>query len=1457
MVDDVNKPAIDRLKKGAMIIGGFLFFAGVLIASGLVYLNSERGRKYLANTLSDTLSSPETIIEIEDINGSLFSVMDIPSLVVSDKNGKWLEVRNILIDWSPTALIGKVFHARDIKATTVIISRTPESDTPRNTEKKEPFSLPILPIDIEIDHYGIENILTGKEVIDAAPDFTLGGMLNLAREEGIAAQFELTGNDQHRDMINIDVSYPQNGSTLSLAFNVSAPENGLLAKLSGLSLGQDTRFELSGEGPLNDWQGKTQITLGNTEISNWAINNKETGFSLTSNTNPRPLLPEELHTVAGSEFILNLNLAPADETGKRVLKSTISNDNVVMDITSGISLADTVEIGETTVLLETINVSPINELITPAYIEPIEITATLADILTTPILNLKLRDGKLGVKGQVSLTLDGDINAAIEDQNIKISTDGDITNMTGDAVGATGDLLKSAIHWNIEGSYEQQQAVITADTIHIEHDEFDTKGTAKYGSKSGALEVNVTSSHPNLASTLEKLGIDFAASGAMDIRLDAKQENTSSPLETRIAINTRDLSTDDELINQILGTGPTLHGEATQQQNGAVKFNSLTVDAGLLAVRASGSLSAEQVFEDTTFIISLQDLATLSNLDGPAIDGKIDIEGALSGALSSPALDVSSALNTLNLQGLSLSNFKTEASFTDLSGDLRGQIKAQSDSNFGALRTEISLAKEDEKLSLPTITAELGKYSLSGNLLLPANNPVSGEISVMTTISPQQQTIVDGDIALSLSFMNKDNTQQIIIDGSMNDIYYTPDPSTILSMEKAEIKGDILLLDERPQISLIADIYALNHPQISSKHASLNIDQQDQNIGYLFSIEGTDAQPYELELTGDIIPATDGSQLATATLSGTVNNTPITFNHEGNIRISENRTELPAFTIGLGNGQINGSVVSLNDEIDAEFTVQNADLRPFMVLYPEIQLSGILNGSGAFQGNQKDVLSEFDLTLSEIIFTDKTGIGPDDLSISVSGNVNNTQSVLTGHLTYPGEFDANFDIVLPLTTETINNNISLTQDEPLSGEILWTGEISPLWPALKLIDHDLSGNLDGELQMSGTIKNPDIDGTLSLTSGRYENMQTGFVASDIDLSASIKDRVLTLTRFSANDGEDGTISANAEVTLNTDYSFDARSELFLQSAKLVRQPELSIEATTDLLFQKSKDMARLSGNIVVDSADIGAIEQSGPSVTTLNVDEINGEGIIANNEPEEDALGPVDLDLKLQVPGKLFVRSFGLNSEWKADLSVTGTSEAPIIAGTAEQIRGYFEFSGKRFELTRGSFSFPGNQTNDPIIEIAAEHQLTDMVANLRIYGLASNPSLEMSSTPYLPENEVMARILFGTSVADLTATEAVQLASAVHSLSNGGGQGIMGGIRRAIGVDRLSIDNDASREYGTTITGGKYIADNVYVEVSTAPATGQTATSVEVGLTRSLSLVTRRTLDHDNNLSIRWSWDY
>ena len=64
------------------------------------------------------------------------------------------------------------------------------------------------------------------------------------------------------------------------------------------------------------------------------------------------------------------------------------------------------------------------------------------------------------------------------------------------------------------------------------------------------------------------------------------------------------------------------------------------------------------------------------------------------------------------------------------------------------------------------------------------------------------------------------------------------------------------------------------------------------------------------------------------------------------------------------------------------------------------------------------------------------------------------------------------------------------------------------------------------------------------------------------------------------------------------------------------------------------------------------------------------------------------------MPGKVFVRGNGLNSEWAGQLQVTGSPEAPIVSGSLRPIRGGFSFAGKSFSLRSGSVQFDG--TKDP-----------------------------------------------------------------------------------------------------------------------------------------------------------------
>jgi translocation and assembly module TamB len=123
----------------------------------------------------------------------------------------------------------------------------------------------------------------------------------------------------------------------------------------------------------------------------------------------------------------------------------------------------------------------------------------------------------------------------------------------------------------------------------------------------------------------------------------------------------------------------------------------------------------------------------------------------------------------------------------------------------------------------------------------------------------------------------------------------------------------------------------------------------------------------------------------------------------------------------------------------------------------------------------------------------------------------------------------------------------------------------------------------------------------------------------------------------------------------------------------------------------------------------------------------------------------------------------------------------------------------------------------------------------------------------------VLSRLLFGSSPANLSATEAIQLASALNSLRGSGGGGLnpLGKLRSATGFDRLRIlGADQASGRGTSLAAGKYITKDIYVEIIT-DAKGMTATQIEVSLTKALSLLSSAGSFGGSNASLRYSRDY
>jgi translocation and assembly module TamB len=287
----------------------------------------------------------------------------------------------------------------------------------------------------------------------------------------------------------------------------------------------------------------------------------------------------------------------------------------------------------------------------------------------------------------------------------------------------------------------------------------------------------------------------------------------------------------------------------------------------------------------------------------------------------------------------------------------------------------------------------------------------------------------------------------------------------------------------------------------------------------------------------------------------------------------------------------------------------------------------------------------------------------------------------------------------------------------------------------------------------------------------------------------------------------------------------------------------------------------LSGRLRVDRAEIRIPERLPPSIATLPVVEVNSRTGKVLTAPEKPAgSSAIALSVDVDIPARMFVRGRGLDSEWRGNVHVSGSTAAPQLTGRLQTVRGDFSLLGKRFVLSDSTITFTGEERIDPQLSVTAEHRTAAIAAQAVITGTASAPSIRLTSQPELPQDEVLARVLFGRSVTEMSPTQGLELAEAAATLAGGGGPGILDRVRAATGLDRLDISSrqpsaagDAS---GTAVTAGRYVTDGVFVGVEQGFKADSTRPKVEVEITPNLS-VESSVGNTSAGVGVNWKWDY
>ncbi len=201
------------------------------------------------------------------------------------------------------------------------------------------------------------------------------------------------------------------------------------------------------------------------------------------------------------------------------------------------------------------------------------------------------------------------------------------------------------------------------------------------------------------------------------------------------------------------------------------------------------------------------------------------------------------------------------------------------------------------------------------------------------------------------------------------------------------------------------------------------------------------------------------------------------------------------------------------------------------------------------------------------------------------------------------------------------------------------------------------------------------------------------------------------------------------------------------------------------------------------------------------------------------------LDVKLRAPGTLRVDNNLADLQARADLTIQGTSSAPVVLGRAEVDRGRIYFQGRTYVIRQGVLDFVNPQKLDPLFDIEAETRIRSYRITLRMGGTLERVTPTLTSDPPLSSVQILALLAGGdeTEVANLTQAQAQanqgQLA-ATGAATLAAGKiseevGLERGAERLLGLNRFSIDPSLVRGATTTPTARLNVGKRITPDLS------------------------------------------
>lgn len=854
-------------------------------------------------------------------------------------------------------------------------------------------------------------------------------------------------------------------------------------------------------------------------------------------------------------------------------------------------------------------------------------------------------------------------------------------------------------------------------------------------------------------------------------------------------------------IDRLLGPTPRLNGKGAWN-DGVLSISDAKLDGTNASLKSSGKMTVAKALE---LDFKLDWTANGPFTAGPVeVAGKAAGDGHVGGTLTNPKAELNADFDSVDLPMLPLTKAHLVLTFARGPNATDGAATLTADSQYGPARGRTAFRFSPGGIELSELDVDAGGAKAKGAMSLRDGLPATADLTVAVgpgAFLPQGQVkgsakLVDAPGGGGAS-ATLDLTAEDVATGAWK-------------VRSARIKADGPLA-----------------------RLPLSIDARGEAPGGRWRIGGTGA----LAQSGKIYDLSLDA-------AGRMGRTEIKTRETAKVRFGDGPTQA-RLRLAIDKGR-----ADIDADLGGATAMLKAELAGVAITAFNPDLDGDIDGSFNLRGQGETLTGDFDMRLANA--RERGAKIEQSLNAKVHGELNDSKLTIVADGDNSQGLKADANLVLPVEASAKPLRLMIDKKRGVQGQFSAKGEIKPLWNLLMGADRSLSGRINLQASLGGTLADPRLLGSATLDDGGFEDGQTGLRLRNVVLRAALADNAIDVSQAIGEDGQGGTISGQGRISLARDGV--GNFKLDMKSFRLIDNDLASAVATGQASVNRSADgKIKLTGAVTIDRADVSAQSKTPVGVVAMDVIERNRPQDLDQGLQRRPTTGGMTLDLDLKAARRVFVRGRGLDVELSLAAHVGGTSLAPQLSGVARMVRGEYDFAGKRFEFDDDGVVYLSSQLDRIRLDLSATREDTSLTAVVKIQGTAAKPEITLTSKPELPSDEVLSQVLFGASAAQLSPIEAAQLASALASLAGGGGFDVIGNLRSFARLDRLAFAESAT---GMTVSGGKYVTDDVYVEIIGGGREGPAA-QVEWRVRRTLSLVSRIGGQNDAKLSVRWRKDY